>query len=130
MVAENEMSGNKIFVVILLFLFVIGLLVYSQFYSHVDTYYQQANADLNIIKDALDLYHSENGNYPNTLAELTTPVVKGGKIYLERLPKGPWGSYYLYKYPGEKNKGEYDLWSYGADKKEGGVKDNKDLTNW
>lgn len=40
----------------------------------------------------------------------------------------PWGSPYQYRSPGEHD--EFDVWSFGADGKEGGDGNNKDITSW
>jgi general secretion pathway protein G len=86
---------------------------------------------------ALDLYGLENGGYPTTEQGLqalrtqpTTPPVpeKWKGPYLKKgLPKDPWGRPYQYRYPGEFNKEDYDLYSYGADGVEGG---GDDIANW
>jgi general secretion pathway protein G len=48
--------------------------------------------------------------------------------YLEKeIPLDPWGQPYQYKYPGEKNPKDFDLWSNGPDKKSG---TDDDITNW
>jgi general secretion pathway protein G len=39
------------------------------------------------------------------------------------VPADPWGSPYLYRYPGQHG-GEFDLYSLGADKAEGGTGEN------
>ena len=51
---------------------------------------------------------------------------KGG--YLKKLPDDPWGRPYLYASPGQH--GEADVWTYGADGKEGGEGINADIGNW
>ena len=44
------------------------------------------------------------------------------------LPKDPWTNEYKYASPGQH--GAYDVWSYGADGKEGGEGTDKDITSW
>jgi len=80
---------------------------------------------------ALDLYELDNGSYPLGLDALLrepspTPPNWSGP-YLKKKPKDPWGLEYNYKFPGEQNKGSYDLWSYGKDGVAGG---DDDITNW
>ncbi|MNH47745.1 Type II secretion system protein G precursor [compost metagenome] len=48
--------------------------------------------------------------------------------YLKKLPIDPWGNTYQYLSPG--SKGTYDLYSLGADGKEGGSDNDADITNW
>jgi general secretion pathway protein G len=40
----------------------------------------------------------------------------------------PWGLPYLYRTPGKK--GPFDVYSLGADRKEGGEKEDRDVGNW
>jgi general secretion pathway protein G len=98
----------------------------------------KAKADIATIESALDVYKLQNMNYPSTsdgLAALLAPPAsladpsryqKGG--YIKKLPKDPWGHPYLYTSPGEH--GAYDLWSYGADGKEGGEGVDADIGSW
>ena len=83
------------------------------------------------ISVALDLYELDNGAYPPALSALTrepspAPPNWNGP-YLKKRPKDPWGEEYQYKFPGEQNKGSYDLWSYGKDRVAGG---DDDVANW
>ena len=80
---------------------------------------------------ALDLYELDNGTYPPSLDALVhesspAPPNWNGP-YIKKMPKDPWGEEYKYKFPGEHNKGSYDLWSYGRDKVQGG---GDDIANW
>ncbi len=43
------------------------------------------------------------------------------------VPIDPWGNPYIYKYPGQKQ--DFDLISYGADGKAGGIGDDSDISN-
>lgn len=83
------------------------------------------------ISVAMDLYELDNGTYPQSLDGLLkepspAPPNWSGP-YLKKKPKDPWGEEYQYKFPGEHNKGGYDLWSYGRDRVTGG---DDDITNW
>lgn len=97
-----------------------------------------AKQDIGSIMQALKLYRLDNGRYPTQdqgLAALVTkpttePVPnnwKGGG-YLERLPNDPWGNPYQYLDPGVH--GEIDVFSYGADGKEGGEGADSDIGSW
>ena len=99
---------------------------------------QAARADIEAnLALALDLYSLDNGNYPTTEQGLealrtapTTPPIpdKWKGPYLKKgSPKDPWGRPYQYRSPGEFNKEDYDLYSYGPDGVEGG---DDDITNW
>lgn len=89
----------------------------------------KVDVDVNIPL-ALDLYELDMGEFPSTLDGLTdnktsSDAWKGP--YLKKLPKDAWGKAYIYKYPGERNKYGYDLYSAGADG-QGGT--NDDIGNW
>ena len=99
----------------------------------------RAKADIATIEGALDTYKLQNGAYPTTsqgLAALIKPpagvdaasyqpggYLKGGKV-----PADPWSRPYLYASPG--THGEVDVWTYGADGKEGGAGSDADIGNW
>lgn len=99
---------------------------------------EKAKADIATIENALELYKLQNLNYPTTTdglnALLSAPpslsdpsrYQKGG--YIKRLPQDPWGHPYLYASPG--THGQIDIWSYGADGKEGGEGNDADIGNW
>jgi len=94
-----------------------------------------AQADINAhLSTAVDLFELDNGRYPTTeqgLEALRTvpsgaPHWKGP--YLKRpVPLDPWGNPYVYKSPGQHNREDYDLFSYGPDGVEGG---KDEITNW
>ena len=85
---------------------------------------------------SLDLFKLETGRYPTTqeglqaLVQAPPGLTGWNGPYLKKkvVPKDPWGNDYHYVSPGQH--GSYDLYSLGADNKEGGDGENKDLTNW
>lgn len=97
----------------------------------------KAKQDIRAIESALNLYRLDNYRYPGTDAGLAALSEKpsgsdgshwkqGG--YLDKPPKDPWGNEYQYIYPGQK--GEFDLYSLGADGQLGGEGVNADIGNW
>ncbi len=64
-----------------------------------------------------------NGN-PPTSEEGLQALVSDGLI--KRIPKDPWGKEYQYRYPGEDGN-SYEIYSFGADGREGGTGLNKDI---
>lgn len=96
-----------------------------------------AQSDINSIGNALDLYKLDNHAYPSTDQGLEALVSKPSGYpepanwnpegYLKSLPKDPWGNEYQYLSPGSER--AYDLYSLGADKREGGEGDNTDIYN-
>jgi general secretion pathway protein G len=99
---------------------------------------QKAKADIATIEDALELYKLQNISYPTTSqglaalsaapAGLADPSRYQAGGYLKRLPDDPWGRPYLYASPGQH--GQADVWSLGADGKEGGEGIDADITSW
>jgi general secretion pathway protein G len=96
---------------------------------------ERAKVTIEQIGGALELYKLDTGRYPSSsegLASLVAapsgvanwngPYVKDAKIL-----KDPWSRDFIYRSPAEK--GGYDLISLGADGKEGGDGENKDIRN-
>ena len=87
---------------------------------------KQAEMDIITISNALHLYKTEFGRYPDSQDGLARLVEE--RILKERnIPKDPWGNEFIYIFPGTHNEGEFDLYSFGPDGREGG---NDDITNW
>ena len=84
----------------------------------------------------LDLYRLEIGRYPTEEEGLAALVDRPPQVeawngpYLKNRESliDPWGTPYVYRSPGEH--GEYDLYTLGADGKEGGDGEDRDITNW
>jgi general secretion pathway protein G len=95
-----------------------------------------AKIEIEQIGQTLDLFKLEVGRYPTTqeglqaLITAPTGVSNWNGPYWKKntLPKDPWTNEYKYASPGQH--GAYDIWSYGADGKEGGEGVNKDVTSW
>ncbi len=84
----------------------------------------------------LDLYHLEVGRYPTTeeglqaLSEEPSGVSNWNGPYLKKndIPADPWGNAYHYSAPGEHS--DYDLYSFGRDKTDGGEGEDQDVVSW
>ncbi|HSR67686.1 MAG TPA: type II secretion system major pseudopilin GspG [Acidobacteriota bacterium] len=94
-----------------------------------------AQVQIKDLEGALDLYRFDVGRYPTTSEGLEALLEENGVQnwngpYLNKssLPKDPWGNDYQYRSPGEH--GQFDLWSLGADGREGGEDDNADVVSW
>ena len=97
-----------------------------------------AKGDIKAIGAALDMYKLDNFAYPSTQQGLEAlvsrpsgnpPAKNWNKDgYLKKLPVDPWGNPYQFLSPG--SKGTYDLYSLGADGKEGGSDNDADIANW
>jgi len=88
---------------------------------------QQVTADFQALGSALKMYKINAGQYPTTAQGLqalvekptSTPVPKRWVQISKSVPKDPWGNPYGYKFPGSKNKSEFELISKGKDGTEG-----------
>jgi general secretion pathway protein G len=97
-----------------------------------------AKADIRTISNALNMYKLHNYTYPSTDQGLQALITKpSGEPeaknwapdgYLSRLPKDGWGNEYQYLSPGAH--GKFDLYSLGADGREGGEGVDADITSW
>jgi len=82
---------------------------------------------------ALDAYEVDTGGYPKGADGLMNLIqapsdVQGWKgPYMKDVPSDPWGRPYVYVSPGRNNPNGYDLYSIGADGREG---TEDDVTNW
>ena len=125
---KKQLPSGFTLIELLVVMVIIGLLaalVVPKFFGHVDKAMQQdAQAQIELLGQALDLYRLENYKYPSTDENLLAIA-----SYLKKeIPKDPWGNDYVYISPGEH--GDYDLISYGADNVEGGEENNRDIVSW
>lgn len=85
---------------------------------------------------ALNYYQLDVGGYPSqelgldALWEKPKDVVNWRGPYIRKRQHllDPWGRKFLYKFPG--GHGSFDVYSLGADGKEGGTGDDADVGNW
>jgi general secretion pathway protein G len=95
-----------------------------------------ARIQIEKLSGVLDLYRLEIGRYPTEQEGLLALVEKPPQAdnwngpYLKNRESlvDPWGQPYGYHSPGQH--GEFDLYTLGADEKEGGDGADKDVTNW
>lgn len=95
-----------------------------------------ATIQVDRLSGVLDLYRLEIGQYPSQDDGLVVLVDRpadagnwnGPYIRNRDSLTDPWGNPYLYRYPGEH--GEFDLYTLGADGREGGDGENQDITSW
>ncbi len=95
-----------------------------------------AGIQIGQLESILEFYRLDVGRFPSEAegmeALLTAPAGverwKGPYLKNRAALTDPWGEHYVYRSPGER--GEYDLYSLGADRKEGGDDEDKDITNW
>lgn len=85
---------------------------------------------MHALKNAIDLYKLNTGDYPNQLADLNhaPPEITGwrGPYLGECSPIDPWGTEYAYA----RNGGEdWEVITYGADGEPGGIEGAEDLSS-
>jgi general secretion pathway protein G len=87
------------------------------------------------LEQALEMYKLDVGRFPSTEQGLDALVEKpagvagwNGPYLKDDVPQDPWKRDYHYKYPGDR--GELDIFSYGANGSEGGEGEDADLGNW
>jgi len=97
----------------------------------------RARQDIRSIETALNLYRLDNFRYPSTDLGLQALVSSPGEAnapnwkpggYLRQIPVDPWNNPYLYLNPGQR--GEFDVFTLGADAQEGGDGVDADIGNW
>jgi len=99
---------------------------------------EKAKADVMLLTQAVEMYRLDNLTYPTTAQglvalseapeDLAQPERYRKEAYVRRLPKDPWGSDYQYVAPGER--GPFDIYSLGANRKLGGEGLDADIGNW
>jgi general secretion pathway protein G len=116
---------------IMLVLGIIAVLVGSAIYmlvGNIDVAKdQRVESDIQAISMQLRTYEMLNYRKPTTEQGLkalvqqptTDPKPRKWKQLMKSVPLDPWGAEYVYRNPGKLNQGGFDLYSLGADGKEG-----------
>ena len=95
-----------------------------------------AKVQIEDLASALDMYKLDEGRYPTQQQGLAALIEKpadsrrwnGPYLRKEKIPVDPWQQEYHYTYPGQH--GKFDIYSYGADEKEGGEGEDQDVNSW
>ena len=136
-IKNNGFSLIEILVVLLIIGLLTTLVAVNVLPSQDRARVEKAKADISIMGNALEMYRLERFNYPNNEMGLRALLRSdeenfqnslNTRGYIKSLPKDPWGNEYQYVIPGDK--GEYDLFSMGADGNIGGEGLNADIGNW
>jgi general secretion pathway protein G len=123
--------------VVMAIIVLLGTIAVPQLLKYLDGAKQDtARAQIESLTATLDLFKLDVGRYPTQEERLEVLVARPAELagwngpYLKRkdMLLDPWKRTYRYKSPGEH--GDYDLFSYGADDREGGEGSNKDVTSW
>ena len=96
-----------------------------------------ARTQVELFGVALDNYRLDNGMYPTTeqgLEALREKPARGpappnwrGPYLRKPVPLDPWKRPYIYRSPGERNAGGFDLMSLGRDGRTGGEGEDADI---
>ncbi|CAA9892171.1 pseudopilin, cryptic, general secretion pathway [Candidatus Methylobacter favarea] len=95
-----------------------------------------AKVQIEDLASTLDMYKLDLGVYPtteqglNALIESPDSAKRWNGPYLRKskIPLDPWQQEYRYVSPGEH--GKFDLFTFGADGKEGGEGEDQDIVSW
>ena len=95
-----------------------------------------AKVQIESLSTSLELYKLDTGRYPDQREGLTALVARpssaqnwnGPYLKKDKVPPDPWGRPYRYRFPGER--GAFDIFSLGADDREGGEGEDQDVASW
>lgn len=87
----------------------------------------QVRNDCAALRNALDMYKLNGGQYPTTQQGLkalvdkpsSAPVPRMWSRIADKVPLDPWGTEYQYRFPGKKNATDFEIISRGKDGQEG-----------
>jgi general secretion pathway protein G len=86
----------------------------------------KAKADVATLEQGIEMYRLNKLRYPSGSEGLQAVTSEG---YVKRLPKDPWGNAYVYAAPGRDGR-QFEIYSFGADGREGGEGQDADIGNW
>ncbi len=123
--------------VVMIILGLLAALVVPRMFGRVGQAKQNAaRSQIELLGTALDSFRLDVGRYPTTAEGLSALLTQASGTdqwngpYLKKIeiPLDPWNNPYIYESPGKY--GDYDIYSYGADKAEGGEGENADIVSW
>ncbi len=137
--AERGITMVELLVVLSIISLISALVVVNVLPERDRAAVRKAQIDIGVIESALDQFRLDMFNYPTTEQGLEALVREPSNVapaasfrpggYLRGgAPLDPWGNPYQYRFPGER--GVVDIFSYGADGREGGEGLNADIGNW
>ncbi|MEQ1544232.1 type II secretion system major pseudopilin GspG [Methyloglobulus sp.] len=136
---NNKQTGFTLLelLVVLGIIAMLAGLVGPQVMKHMgESKVKAAKVQIEDLSQTLDMYKLDVGSYPTSEQGLNALIENPGDIqrwngpYLRKakVPLDPWQQEYKYTSPGEH--GKFDISSLGADSKEGGDGEDKDLASW
>lgn len=129
-IAANEGFTLLELMIVITIIAIIGGFAVSRFTSTIDkTKITAVKTDFGTFETALDAYYLNHNNYPSTQEGLQALINEGLIKNKKDSLLDPWNNPYQYRYPGEISNNP-EIWSLGADGKEGGDGINADITSW
>ncbi|TPG43143.1 type II secretion system protein GspG [Sphingomonas koreensis] len=135
--AENGFTLVELMVVIVIIGLLAAIVAFNVIPMGDKARIEKTKSDISTIEQALEMYRLQNLHYPSTSDGLQALVKAPSSAdpskyqtggYIKKLPADPWGRPYLYAAPGQHS--EADVWSDGADGKEGGEGVDADIGSW
>ncbi len=129
---KRAFSLIELLVVILILGLLVGLVAPRVIEQGNEAQRKLACTQMGTTKQALKMFKLDNGTYPETDEGLEALVANpdtdkypnySGSPYLEKIPKDSWGTPLTYIKAGS----EFKMVSFGADRKEGGDAEGKDI---
>ena len=127
---ENDVCTLLELMFVITIIDIIGGFAVSRFTWTIDkTKVTAVKTDFGTFETALDAYYLNHSSYPTTQEGLQKLIDEGLIKNKKDSLLDPWNNPYQYRYPGEYSQGP-EIWSFGADGKEGGEGTNEDLKSW
>jgi general secretion pathway protein G len=122
-------------IVVMLILAILAAMIVPRIVSRTsDAKISAAKGDLVNVAKMLDTFRIDTGRYPSTEEGLESLRSAPGDITgwkgpysTKPLPLDPWGSDYIYEWPGPDGDDSYYLLSYGSDGAQGGTGEAEDI---
>jgi general secretion pathway protein G len=134
MVTRRAFTLLEIIVVIIVLALLAGLVAPQIFGRVGEARGTTARTQIELLSTALDNYRLDNGSYPTTeqgprLDSSKVPANWKGPYLRRAVPNDPWGRPYIYKFPGDRSAGTFELSSLGKDGLVGGTGEDSDINN-
>jgi general secretion pathway protein G len=131
---NQRQGGFTILEIVIVFILIAGIMAYvgpKIFEQMGKAKTQEAKIRLQDLAGKIEIYKLENGRYPENLQAMVRAPAGAdkwsGPYAKDTDLKDAWGNDYRYTIPGQGK--PYDLVSLGADGREGGEGENRDVSN-